>query len=352
MENRYREADFRTFWGFRVLGIDGSKGLLPDTEAVRAAFGTITDSNGKDTQIQGERPYALASVRYDVLNRVALEATLGRADADEVDWAIGHLAHTGPTDLLVMDRNDPSYRMLAELTPRQRHVVIRCSAAAFGAARRMRRGEGPDSQRVTLTRCAAPAPLIGQLGLPPALMVRFVRVRLSTGEWEVRVIALRDERGYPTAGFLELYHWRWGVELAIKRLKNILDVDRLRARQESRLADLSLHGTLLYAWVVETRARRRCGDNWNRLDHPRRTTPWRIWNLLHRELTSAITAAHQWTLRRWAEALDVLQERSPNQNENCWAETAALVSRNSIDYISASNIPAGIAQSVEQLIRN
>ena len=97
MENRYREADFRTFWGFRILAIDGSKVLLPDTEAVRAAFGTIADSNGKDAQIQGERPYALASVLYDVLNRVALEATLGRADADEVDLAIGHLAHSKPS---------------------------------------------------------------------------------------------------------------------------------------------------------------------------------------------------------------------------------------------------------------
>ena len=114
-----------------------------------------------------------------------------------MDLAIGHLAHTGPTDLLVMDRNDPSYRMLAELTPRERHFVIRCSAASFGAARRMLRGEGPDSQRVTLTPCAAQAPLIRQLRLPPTLTVRWVRVRLSTSEGEVRVTSLRDERVFP-----------------------------------------------------------------------------------------------------------------------------------------------------------
>ena len=62
VESRYREANFRTFWGFRILAIDGSKVLLPDTEDVREAFGTIAYSNGKDAQIQGERPYALASV--------------------------------------------------------------------------------------------------------------------------------------------------------------------------------------------------------------------------------------------------------------------------------------------------
>ncbi len=225
VESRYRDADFRTFWGGRVLAIDGSKVLLPDTEDVRAAFGTIAYSNGKDAQIQGERPYALASALYDVLNRVALDATLGRADAYEVDLAIGHLAHTGPTDLLVMDRNYPSYRMLAELAQRERHFVIRCSAASFGAARRMLQGEGPDSQVVTLTPCAAQAPLIGRLGLPPVLRARFVRVRPSTGEWEVLVTSLRDEATYPTAGFLELYHGRWGVETFYGVLKTRLDLE-------------------------------------------------------------------------------------------------------------------------------
>ncbi len=225
VESRYRDADFRPFWGFRILAIDGSKVLLPDTEDVREAFGTIAYSNGKDAQIQGERPSALASVLYDVLNRVALDATLGRADADEVDWAIGHLAHTGPTDLLVMDRNDPSYRMRAELTQRERHFVIRCSAASFGAARRLLRGEGPDRPVVTPAPCAAQAPLMRQFGLPQTLTVRLVRVRLRTGEWEVLVTSLRDEVAYPTAGFLELYHWRWGVETFYGVLKTRLDLE-------------------------------------------------------------------------------------------------------------------------------
>lgn len=85
--------------GFWVLAIDGSKVLLPDIDEVHEAFGTITYSNGKTAEIQGERPYALASVLYDMRNRIALDATLGRADAYEVDLAIDPLAHTGPTDL-------------------------------------------------------------------------------------------------------------------------------------------------------------------------------------------------------------------------------------------------------------
>jgi len=139
--------------------------------------------------------------------------------------AIGHLDHTQPDDVLLMDRNFPSYRMLAELIHRRRHFVLRCSAASFGVARQMLQGEGPDSQVVTLTPCAGPRRLLPSLGLPLTLTVRFVRVPLSTGEWEVLVTSLLDETAYPTADFLELYHGRWGVETFDGVLKTRLDLE-------------------------------------------------------------------------------------------------------------------------------
>ena len=58
VESRYRDVNFRPFWSFRMLAIDGSKGLLPDSEAVREAFRTIADSNGKDapaSPVRGHR---------------------------------------------------------------------------------------------------------------------------------------------------------------------------------------------------------------------------------------------------------------------------------------------------------
>lgn len=221
----YADGDYRTFWGRRILAVDGSKILLPDTEEIRREFGTIAYSNGPDGDVQGERPYALASVLYDVLNRVSVDAVLAKADAYEVDLAVGHLAHTRPGDLLMMDRNYPSYRMLAELTQRERDFVIRCSAASFAPARRMLKGEGPDSQIVTLTPCAGQARDIRMRGLPLALTVRFVRVRLSTGQWEVLVTSLLEVARYPSAEFLELYGLRWGVETFYGLLKTRLGLE-------------------------------------------------------------------------------------------------------------------------------
>ena len=112
-----------------------------------------------------------------------------------------------------------------------------------------------------------------------------------------------------TETIMALYRVRWQVELVIKRLKSILNMDHLRARKNSALADLYLHGKLLYAWVIEKRLRRRCGDDWNRLDQPRQATPWRVLKLLQQELITAISGVRQWDLRRWTEALKVIQER-------------------------------------------
>ncbi len=113
----------------------------------------------------------------------------------------------------------------------------------------------------------------------------------------------------PTDTVMGLYRLRWQVELAIKRLKSILNIDQLRARKNSALADLYLHGKLLYAWVIKKRLRRRCGRDWNRLDQPRHATPWRLVKLVQRELTEAIQATSQWQWSRWSAVLQVMQER-------------------------------------------
>ena len=131
---------------------------------------------------------------------------------------------------------------------------------------------------------------------------------LALAEW-VLVLSTLPPAVLPTATVLALYRVRWQVELVIKRLKSIVDIDHLRVRQGSALADLYLHGKLLYAWVLEKWARRRCGDGWNRLDGPRRATPWRVWKLLRQELATAISGVRHWNLDRWPACLAVMQER-------------------------------------------
>ena len=225
VDTLYSDNDYKTFWGYRVLGIDGSKIVLPNNEAICEEFGTIAWTNGKTAEIQGERPYALASVLYDVLNKVALDATLGKAKAYEIDLAIEHLSHTKAGDLMIMDRNYPSYRMLAEICQFKRNFVVRCSSASFAMARLMLKGQGPDSQVVTITPCAGQLPSIRERNLPLSIRVRFVRVCLSTGEYEVLVTSLLDETHYPTEDFLDLYYLRWEIETFYGLIKTRLELE-------------------------------------------------------------------------------------------------------------------------------
>ena len=93
-----------------------------------------------------------------------------------------------------------------------------------------------------------------------------------------------------TATIAALYRLRWQVELSIKRLKSVLDIDRLRAGKGSPLAELYLYGKLLYAAVIEKLVARRFGRTQRRLDSAQTHTPWRLWQLALKAFCSALIA--------------------------------------------------------------
>ena len=108
---------------------------------------------------------------------------------------------------------------------------------------------------------------------------------------------------------MALYRCRWQVEIAIKRWKSVLDVDALRAKATSPLAEVWLHGKLLYALMLERRMRRQLGAGWGRLDRQRVGTWWRVWGMRKDEIGPMITGALFWKEDAWAACLKVLAER-------------------------------------------
>ena len=93
---------------------------------------------------------------------------------------------------------------------------------------------------------------------------------------------------------MALYRCRWQVEIAIKRWKSVLDVDALRAKAHSPLAEVWLQGKLLYALMLERRMRRQLGDRWGRLDQERVGTWWRGWGRRKDERAPMMTGAWVW----------------------------------------------------------
>jgi len=224
----YSDDGYDTFKGFRLLAVDGSKVRLPEyDEAVGQTFGTQAFANGQPG-VSGAHPMALASVVYDVLNRIALDARLLPVKTPETGAAIDQLQALtlSARDLITQDRGYHSYRMMAAAAATGAQFLIRCKRqSGMRAADEMLAGNGPDECIETI---ALPAHLAGRKeyqGLPAALQVRFVRIVLDNGTIEVLATSVLDNAVLPAADLKELYHLRWGIETFYGILKTRLSLE-------------------------------------------------------------------------------------------------------------------------------
>jgi hypothetical protein len=89
---------------------------------------------------------------------------------------------------------------------------------------------GIDTSVVTLKASGHVKKKCKALDLPEKITVRFVRCRLSTGEIEVLVTSLLDEKQYTAQMFKELYNLRWGIECLYGVIKERLKVDNFTGK--------------------------------------------------------------------------------------------------------------------------
>ena len=230
--------------GHRLLGVDSSLVRLPDSVELRSQFSLVQVTN--QLGATGTR-YAEArmSVLYDLLNRVGLDARLEPSRLGEVELAIEQLAHAQPGDVLINDRGFTGYRYLAWHHRLGLHYIARCSTGSFAAAQEMfRRNRAGRSQVVRLFASSGEKAELRRLGLPLELTVRFVSVRLPTGELEVLVSSLLDESRYPTEEYLDVYHWRWNHETFYGVMKGRLDLENFSG-QTAEAVRQDFYSTLL-----------------------------------------------------------------------------------------------------------
>jgi len=220
-----REPQLRRWHGHRLLGIDSSILRLPNSQELLDQFTVVETSNARG---QSGIRYAEArmSVMYDLLNQVGLEARLEPSSLGEIDLAIQQLEQARPGDVLINDRGFTSYKYLAWHHRLGLDYIARCSTASFAAAQELfRMNRAGRSRVVKLVPPSNQRAHIRRLGLPLELVVRFVSVRLPTGELEVLATSLLDEQQYPTQEFLAVYHHRWNHETFYGTMKGRLDLE-------------------------------------------------------------------------------------------------------------------------------
>ncbi len=224
------EHPIQRWRGHRLIGVDSSLVRLPESQELGQTFGWKEASNQHGST--GTRyPEARLSVIYDLLNRIGLDARLEPSTVGEVVLALQQLEHLQPGDVEINDRGFTGYLYLASVAQRGRHFIGRCSTGSFLAAQELFRVNKANQSRVVWLFAPPDQKAECQrLGLPLKLKVRFVSLRLPSGELEVLATSLRDEALYPTEEFLTVYHWRWGHETFHLMLKGRLELENFSGR--------------------------------------------------------------------------------------------------------------------------
>lgn len=130
----YSDNRIKLWKGYRCIGVDGSKIVLPPREEIRKEFGEIKI---KSQYTEGIYTGAMFECCYDVLNHIAIKSVLAPASSYEVDLANGLLEEEGfsERDLMIFDRGYACYELLANLTQKSKHYVIRCPKNSFTPAK-------------------------------------------------------------------------------------------------------------------------------------------------------------------------------------------------------------------------
>jgi hypothetical protein len=189
--------------GLRVVAGDGSV-LMP---ALRKC------SRTKGLASADQRLFALFLPGAEL----TLHACAYDAQGSERQLLVEALDRLGPDDLLVLDRGYPASWLVCLLNELGIRWCMRCDNERGWAPVRTFMRSGADEAWVTLSAPSAEDAQTWGCGRA-APRVRLVRQISPSGAIRVLVTNL-DSQAYPCEAFDDLYHKRWRIEEAFKRLK-------------------------------------------------------------------------------------------------------------------------------------
>ncbi len=212
------ESAIKTWKGFRLLAIDGSRITLPITKELKAIYGE-TKNQSSTTIVQ-----ARCSVLYDVENNYVIDAKLAPLKQGERELALKHLLYCKKGDLLIYDRGYPSYNFIDHHIQRKIDYLIRVkvnfSQTIIDFEKRKKHSEIVNIYPGKNTKLSD-KPYTKNT----PIRVRLIRIELPKGGVEILMTSLLDDREYSSKVFKELYSKRWGVETFYDELKNKLKVE-------------------------------------------------------------------------------------------------------------------------------
>jgi hypothetical protein len=214
----------KTWKGFRLCAIDGTSIRLPNEPDIIEHFGVQ-----KGRPEQGQCTMGMASVFYDVLNKIVIDSGIHPRTTSERQCAEDHLQFSKDNDLVLFDRGYVAFWLYAYLLE---HNISFCMRAKTNQDLLIK-SFVKSGKREAVVTFRPNKPSIKtceekQLSIKP-IKLRLVRVDLPN-EVEVLVTNLMDEEVYDCAIFKSLYHLRWGIEENYKRLKQWAEIENFSGK--------------------------------------------------------------------------------------------------------------------------
>jgi len=122
---------------------------------------------------------------------------------------------------------------------------------------------------------------------------------LEYAEWTMIISSLPPSQ-ISGAEIGEVYRLRWQIEKVIKRLKSLLQLDKLRAKIGSQLAKVYLLGKSIYALLIE---------KLSGTSQANQELEWRMWKMVMEQVRPIITQVSEWKEENKELAMRELRER-------------------------------------------
>lgn len=234
VEQYYSDDLLKTYKGYVLLACDGSRLQLPNEKELIDKFG-VQESQELSTPMA----MSLSNVMYDVLNKIAVNAILGKADDNERQQLIEHINYMKQLfdkkqkkAILLLDRGYPSLYILAYLAYLGIDYVIRCKSSftvetiEFANSNEddiiinfdLKKGNRKYDERIK------------NIIKNNYLKVRCVKIILPNGQIEYLLTSLTDKNEITQKNMSELYNLRWGVETHYDFQKNDLQIENFSSK--------------------------------------------------------------------------------------------------------------------------
>lgn len=213
----YTNNNFKTFHGYRFIGVDGSTLQLVESASIKEKYGTSKNQTGENSI-----PLTRISYAYDLLSGITIDAIIRPYDISERFMTHEHLKNIqsplDTKDLYIFDRGYPSITLICSLLYHKKDFLMRCKKDWLKETSLLVKRKKKDTiieispKKLYGDKRKEFIKLLPNVPLDKKIKIRVLLIPLPTGEIEILITSLLDKKEHPYSVFSFIYNKRWRCE--------------------------------------------------------------------------------------------------------------------------------------------